>query len=148
MGKSGDSYNKKERQKKKEKKRKNKEEKKQKRKEEGGNYVEFMYVDAYGNLTATPPDPAEKIDIPLEEIQVSTPKKTEEDEADELGEKEGVVKFFNQDKGYGFIIENRTKSSLFVHANNLLDPIKDNDQVRFKTENGPKGPVAVEVKLV
>ena len=146
MGRSGDSFNKKERQKKKEKRRKNKAEKKQKRKEEG-NYIEFMYVDANGNLTEKPPDPAEKIDIPLEEIQVSVPKLSDlPEEVDVI--KEGVVKFFNEDKGFGFIIENGTKNSLFFHVNNLLDPVTDNDKVYFKAENGPKGLVAVEVRLV
>lgn len=146
MGKSGDSFNKKERQKKKEKRRKDKAEKKQQRKDEG-KYIEFMYVDADGNLTETKPDPSQKIDIPLEEIQVSTPKLSELTEEEPL-EKEGFVKFFNLDKGYGFIIEQKTQSSFFVHANNLLNPIQDNDKVTFKTENGPKGPIAVEVKLM
>lgn len=145
MSKSGDSYNKKEREKKKSKKKKDKELKKQQRKEEGKT-IEFMYVDADGNLTETPPDPNEKVDIPLEEIQIGTPKQSELDEMPT--ENQGVVKFFNEEKGFGFIIEQGTRNSLFVHANNLIDQIKDNDKVTFKVENGPKGLVAVEVKLV
>ena len=145
MGKPGVSFNKKERQKKKEKKRKEKAEKKKKRKEEG-TYVEFMYMDADGNFSETPPDPSLKVDIPLEEIMVSTPKQGDLEEEESL-EKEGVVKFFNAEKGYGFIVESKKKESLFVHANNLLEPIKDNDKVTFKVDNGPKGLIAIEVKL-
>ena len=145
MGKSGDSFNKKEREKKKSKKRKEKAEKRQQRKDEGKS-VEFMYVDAYGNLTETPPDPSEKIDIPLEEIQISVPKY--DPSMDIPVEKTGIVKFFNEEKGFGFITEKGTRNSLFVHANNLLEPIRDNDKVTFKVETGPKGLVAVEVKLV
>ena len=55
-----DSYNKKEREKKKRKRKKDKQARKEQRKQEGSNTEEFMYVDANGNLTSTPPDPAEK----------------------------------------------------------------------------------------
>ena len=59
----------------------------------------------------------------------------------------GSCKWFNVKKGYGFIVDSETKESFFVHADSLDDPIKDNDKVSFEVGKGPKGPVAVSVKL-
>lgn len=145
MSRSGDSYSKKEREKKREKRKKEKRERKEQRKLEGKT-EEFMYLDADGNLTSTPPDPtAKKKEIDLEEIQISTPKQDKSDESAFL--RTGTVKFFNTEKGYGFIQDSETKESFFVHANSLIDEIKDHDRVQFEVGKGPKGPVALEVKL-
>jgi cold shock CspA family protein len=144
MGKSGDSYSKKEREKKKKKRKQDKARRKQQRKEEG-KAQEFMYQDANGNLVETPPDPVYKKEISLEEIQISTPKQDKTDQP--IFVRSGMVKFFNTEKGYGFIQDNETKESFFVHANNLTDEIKDNDKVVFEIGKGPKGPIAVAVKL-
>ena len=62
--------------------------------------------------------------------------------------KNGIVKFFNGSKGYGFIKDSETQESVFVHVNNVLEEIKDNNMVSFEVEMGPKGPTAVQVKLV
>ncbi|MBK8193801.1 MAG: cold shock domain-containing protein [Lewinellaceae bacterium] len=62
--------------------------------------------------------------------------------------RQGQVKFFNDEKGYGFIIDAETKDSVFVHINNLTDPLRENDRVTFEVEMGPKGANAVNVKLV
>ena len=60
----------------------------------------------------------------------------------------GVVKFFNFEKGYGFIVDDITKESIFVHANNLrVDQINEKDNVTFEVEMGPKGPNAVMVTM-
>ena len=59
----------------------------------------------------------------------------------------GIVKFFNESKGYGFIIDNESKKEYFVHVSGLVDKIKENDEVTFELKEGKKGMNAVEVKL-
>ena len=149
MGKSQQSFNKKEREKKRQKKRKEKAERKLQRKEDAQNKKstdEFMYVDEFGNLTSTPPDPNKKVEISLEDIQISTPKKGDLEEEDVV--RNGKVKFFNTEKGYGFINDKTTKESIFVHQAGLVDEIKKDDEVTFEIEMGQKGPQAVSVKLI
>jgi CspA family cold shock protein len=63
-------------------------------------------------------------------------------------QKEGTVKFFNAEKGFGFISQNDNRSEIFVHATGLIDEIGDNDQVVYDVEEGRKGPNAINVKLV
>ncbi|HSV88077.1 MAG TPA: cold shock domain-containing protein [Bacteroidales bacterium] len=58
----------------------------------------------------------------------------------------GIVKFFNEKKGYGFIIDDKTKKDVFVHHSGLLDPINDNDKVTFDLAEDEKGQKAVNVK--
>lgn len=58
----------------------------------------------------------------------------------------GTVKFFNESKGFGFIIEDGSKTEYFVHASGLIDPVKEGDQVTFELEQGRKGLNAVQVK--
>lgn len=62
--------------------------------------------------------------------------------------KEGTVKFFNESKGYGFVIDDETKEEYFVHVTGLIDQIKENDQVTFDLKEGRKGLNAIDVKLV
>lgn len=62
-------------------------------------------------------------------------------------QKEGTVKFFNTEKGFGFISQDGG-NDVFVHSTGLIDEIRENDQVTFEVENGKKGPNAVNVKLV
>ncbi len=59
----------------------------------------------------------------------------------------GTVKFFNEAKGFGFIIDNATKEEIFVHATGLIDNIREGDVVNFNTERGKKGINAIDVKL-
>lgn len=149
MARSQESFNKKEREKKKQKKQRDKAEKKELRKSESGEKRSleemFMYVDEYGNLTPTKPDPAQRKKINQDDIEIGIPKK-------EIQEQEvirkGVVKFFNEEKGYGFIIDHATNDSIFVHANGLIDQIRERDKVTFEIEMGPKGPNAVAVRVV
>ena len=61
--------------------------------------------------------------------------------------KEGTVKFFNNAKGFGFINVKDSDEDVFVHSNNLIDQIRDNDQVTFEVEKGEKGLSAVNVRL-
>lgn len=148
MGRSQETFNKKEVRKKKEKKRKAKEERRQARKEnEKNNSLDDMiaYVDENGQITSTPPDPTEKEEIDPDEIQVSTPKKEEIEEPETV--RTGFVTYFNENKGFGFIKDSKTQESVFVHVNNLLEEVIKGNKVSFEVEMGPKGPNAVKVKL-
>jgi len=149
MSKSQETWNKKEREKKKQKSRKDKEEKKQERKEnakEGKSLDDMLaYIDENGNLSSTPPDPAKKKKIRLEDIQIGVPRHIPADPADAI--RKGTVTFFNESKGYGFIKDQATQESIFVHANGLVDPVRENSKVIFEIEMGPKGPNAVKVRL-
>lgn len=144
-----DNWKKKERENKKSQLKKSKEEKKLQQKEnrKNGNDLDSMiaYIDENGNLTSTPPDPSKKKVYNAEDIEIGVPKQRELT-AEELT-RNGKVAFFNTEKGYGFIKDNETGESLFVHANSLNQPIKENDKVTFEMGSGPKGPVAVNVKL-
>ena len=61
--------------------------------------------------------------------------------------KKGTVKFFNDEKGFGFIQDEESNKDVFVHKTGLIDRIRDNDKVEFEVEQGQKGPAAVNVKL-
>ena len=59
----------------------------------------------------------------------------------------GTVKFFNEEKGYGFIKEDESGKEYFVHVSGLTDKIRENDAVTFEIQEGKKGLNAVDVKL-
>ena len=59
----------------------------------------------------------------------------------------GTVKFFNESKGFGFIIEEGTNKEYFVHVSGLIDEIKEGDSVEFELAEGRKGLNAVNVKI-
>ncbi|MDB9961387.1 cold shock domain-containing protein [Oceanihabitans sp.] len=61
--------------------------------------------------------------------------------------KEGTVKFFNNAKGFGFITIKDSDEEIFVHTSNLIDDIKESDNVTFDVEKGDKGLSAVKVRL-
>ena len=105
----------------------------------------IAYVDENGMLTSEPPDPAKKKKIKVEDVQLGVPSVDDQDEMDPI--RKGVVSFFNDSKGYGFIKDMETKESLFVHINNVEFEITENNIVTFEVERGPKGMVAVKVKL-
>jgi cold shock protein len=58
----------------------------------------------------------------------------------------GVVKFFNDSKGFGFIKDEETGQEYFVHVTGLIDEIRENDQVTYDVQEGRKGLNAVNVK--
>lgn len=148
MGRSQETFGKKEVRNKKERKRKEKAQKRlaKKEKEKTGKLEDMMaYVDEFGNITATPPDPEQKKEeINAEDIEIGVPKHNEEDE-DPV--RKGVVTYFNDDKGYGFIKDSKTKEKIFVHINNVLEDIKENNVVTYEVVMGQKGPAATEVKV-
>ena len=61
---------------------------------------------------------------------------------------QGVVKFFNETKGFGFIKPNNSQTDIFVHSSGLVDEIRENDLVEYDEERGKKGMNAVNVKLL
>jgi CspA family cold shock protein len=63
-------------------------------------------------------------------------------------QKEGTVKFFNETKGFGFITPENGGQDVFVHSTGLIDEIRENDKVEFEVENGRKGLNAVNVKVI
>jgi cold shock CspA family protein len=148
MAKSQESWNKKETEKKRAKKKKDKEQKKEDRRanaKEGKSFDDMIaYVDENGNISSTPPDPKKKIIVKEEDIQIGIPK--HQDEPAKI--RKGIVSFFNESKGYGFIKDLDSQESIFVHVNGLVDQIKEKDKVTFDVEQGPKGLNAVGVKLV
>ncbi|MEA1898685.1 MAG: cold shock domain-containing protein [Bacteroidota bacterium] len=62
--------------------------------------------------------------------------------------KKGTVKFFNDSKGFGFIIDEDSKNEYFVHVSGLIDEIKEGDAVEFELKEGKKGLNAVNVKVI
>ncbi len=151
MAKSRETFNKKEKEKLRQKKKQEKLDKKEFRKSNTEKSTDFedmiAYVDEFGNLTSTPPDPTKKKkEFDADTIDIGIPKSTGE-EAPSVARK-GKVTFFNESKGYGFIKDEVTQDSIFVHINQCKDEIKENDKVTFETERTPKGLSAIEVQLV
>jgi CspA family cold shock protein len=62
--------------------------------------------------------------------------------------KTGTVKFFNNSKGFGFIVDDESGKEVFVHVSGLKQDIKEGDKVSFEVEDGKKGPNAVNVRLM
>ncbi len=148
MGRSQETFNKKEVRNKKEKKRKEKAVKRAARKDgEKKSSLDDMiaYVDENGMLTSAPPDPAiKKSSVKLEDIEVSVPRGSaiEEDPI-----KKGLVSFFNESKGFGFIKNLDTKQDVFVHINNVKGEIREGNLVTYEVEMGQRGLTAVNVEL-
>ena len=135
----------------KEKKRQQKQEEKKRKKEErkansaGGGLENMMaYVDEFGRITSTPPDPTKRKEIDISEIQIGVARRTEEPEP---AERTGRVDFFDDAKGFGFINE-QGGERFFVHRTGLIDVIVEGDKVSFELERGQKGMNAVRVRKV
>ncbi len=62
--------------------------------------------------------------------------------------KEGIVKFFNDSKGYGFIKDAESDKEYFVHVSGLVDEVRQNDEVTYELKEGKKGLNAVNVRVV
>ncbi len=152
MAKSQQTFNKSEKEKKRlkkrEEKRKKMEARRAKAKESGKKGIEFAYVDHYGNLTDTPPDPSKKIIVEAESIEVSVPKTLESDKEEMDPVRNGTVSFFDTSKGFGFIVDSENQEKYFTHVSGLIDEITENDKVSFELEKGMKGMNAVKVTLL
>jgi cold shock CspA family protein len=146
MAKSQNAFNKQEKEKKRLKRRKDKLERKEEQKQnpsEGGLDSMIAYVDEFGRLTDTPPDPTKKTKIDVSTIEIGVARR--EDEVVSPF-KNGRVDFFDDSKGFGFIKETGTQEKYFVHVNGLLEAVKEGDMVAFELEQGRKGINAVRVK--
>ena len=147
MARSTETFSKKEKEKARLKKSKDKKEKAEERKANAGKgkSLEDMmaYIDENGNITSTPPDPSRKIKINAEDIPLGVVKQID---LPHDTVRTGVVSFFNESKGYGFIKDLKTEESIFVHINALTEPLKENNMVTFETEQGLKGLSAINVK--
>jgi cold shock CspA family protein len=104
----------------------------------------MAYLDENGNLSSTPPDPKKMRIINAEDIQVGVPKHVPGEEDNPI--RTGIISFFNEAKGFGFIKDLQSGESVFVHVNGLTEPVKENNKVSFEVEMGPKGPNAYNVK--
>lgn len=148
MARSQQTSGKKENEKRKQSKRKDKAQRREDRKanSDKGKTLEDMlvYVDEFGQLSSTAPDPLKRKMIDTADIQIGVPKRAEADSTNPI--REGVVTFFNESKGYGFIRDLETQQSVFVHANECEQPVRENDKVTFEIQVAPRGPIAVKVK--
>ncbi|MFY2557910.1 cold-shock protein [Corallococcus terminator] len=63
----------------------------------------------------------------------------------------GTVKFFNETKGFGFITPDEGGTDVFVHFS-AINPdaktLRENDKVEFEVEQGKKGTMAANVRLI
>ncbi|MDR3653041.1 MAG: cold shock domain-containing protein [Paludibacter sp.] len=148
MAKSQNTLNKQENEKKRLKKRKEKQERREEQRlnpSEGGLNNMIAYVDEFGRLTDTPPDPTKKTKVDASTIEIGVPRREEEVVSPF---RNGRVDFFDDSKGFGFIKETGTQEKYFVHVNGCLQEIKEGDMVAFELEQGRKGINAVRVKKV
>ena len=61
--------------------------------------------------------------------------------------KKGKVKFYNNSKGFGFILDHESGQDIFVHSTGLKDSIQENDEVTFEVAQGKKGLNAINVQV-
>ncbi|MGJ8731524.1 cold-shock protein [Cellulophaga fucicola] len=60
----------------------------------------------------------------------------------------GTVKFFNDEKGFGFITEEGSGNDIFVHISGLVDEIREGDEVEYDVTEGKKGLNAANVRVL
>lgn len=150
MAKTRETFNKKDKEKKRAKRRQDKAEKMEERKAntKKGKTLDDMlaYIDEDGNLSSTPPDPKKMRVFKQEDMQIGVPKYEPGEEEDAV--KSGVIAFFNDSKGFGFINVPSTGERVFIHVNQLTGPVKEGDKVNFEVEMGPRGANAINVKKI
>jgi len=150
MAKSKETFGKKEKEKKRLKEKQDKQNKMEERKanaKKGKSLDEMMaYIDEDGNISSTPPDPRKKKTFKQEDMQIGVPKYEPGENEDAV--RTGVVSFFNEAKGFGFINDLQTQERIFVHVNQLTEAINENDKVSFEVERGFKGLNAINIKRI
>ncbi|GAB4024635.1 cold shock domain-containing protein [Spirosoma koreense] len=148
MGASNGTFSKREKEKARQKKQQDKKEKREDRKSttNKGQSLDQMlaYVDENGNLSLSPPNPRKSKPIDQQDITLGAAPR--EPEAPEEIIRQGTITMFNTAKGYGFIRDQQSQQSVFVHQKELIDAVGENDRVTFEIRHTPKGPSAVEVK--
>ncbi|MBE9488087.1 MAG: cold shock domain-containing protein [Bacteroidetes bacterium] len=140
------SFNKRDLEKKRQLKRAEKQKKKESRKANstGGSFDSMIaYVDEFGVITDTPPDPTKKQEVDIENIDISTRPKEHEDEV----VLKGQVEHFNESKGYGFIKCLNNNYKYFFHISSAPDNITEGNLVTFELEKGQRGMNAVRVSI-
>ena len=60
----------------------------------------------------------------------------------------GTVKFFNETKGFGFILDENSGQEIFVHVSGLNEELREGDKVSYETQQGRKGINAVNVSVI
>lgn len=147
MAKSKETFSKREREKKRQKQKEEKREKKLERRTSGQPSKSFdemlAYVDEYGQITSEAPKNKKEVEVDHELLYTGIPVR----EPEEL-EKTGVVEFFNEAKGFGFIKESKTQQRIFVHLSEVGEPLYENDRVSFQTARGARGLSATLVKKI
>jgi len=61
---------------------------------------------------------------------------------------QGTVKFFNESKGFGFIIPDSGEKDIFVHISGVVGQIRENDKVTYEVKSGQRGLSAVNVSIL
>ncbi|HEU4576295.1 MAG TPA: cold shock domain-containing protein [Chitinophagaceae bacterium] len=144
MAKSKESFNKRAKEQKRLKQRQDKQERMEERKlttKKGKGLEEMLaYVDENGNITDTPPDPKQRKDIKAEDIQIGIPPGNERETT-----RTGRLQFFNEEKGFGFIIDDLNQERIFLHSSNLHTPVQLNDRLRYDLQTGDRGYIAINV---
>ena len=151
---ANETFNKKDREKKKRIKQREKLEKKSMRKAnstKGKSLDEMLvFVDAEGNLTNTPPDELWVRDLNLDikaEVAATTVKRPKK--VQEVRERrKGKLSFFDEKKGYGFIADNESGQSVFVHKTQCKTPVFQGDTLYFELEKNMKGSFAMNVDKI
>lgn len=151
MAKSQETYSKKEKTKKRIQKRKEKEQRRDEKRlasttDKTKSLEDMMaYVDENGNISSTPPDPTKIKKIKAEEIYVSVPK---DEDLEPEATPTGKVTYFDSSKGYGFIEDTKTQVRIFVHINNLSEPLTKGDTVEYTARKGPRGLQAESIRKI
>lgn len=100
----------------------------------------LAYVDEYGNLSETPPD------VRANSFNRPAPVAGTGRGLDDGRQQRGIVIFFDDNRGYGFIKNAQARESIFVHANSSAVELEENLKVTFEVQKGPKGLMAVNVR--
>lgn len=140
-----DTFSKKEFQKKRAKKKQDKAEKREERKlnNNKGKSLEEMtvYLDEYGNLTDIPPHKQRRS---LPDAHGSEPGSSSQEAVTYIG----VLSSFFADKNFGFITDDSTHKSIFVHGSKLPAGIKVKERVSYEKSDTPKGAAATNVQVI